>query len=414
VTPPFPRVTVAGVPPGATALSEEARARLAVAELVVGAERHLGLVADAGYSGRVMGVEYKVSEAVAAVAAEPGLRAVFIASGDPNFFGIAALLRAKLPAGEVEVLPAVSSMQAAFAAAGLSWSDARFASLHGRPLRNLAPVLGAPKVGVFTDGANNPAAIARFLIHTGWSGLTMHVAADLGMESERVERGTPESFLAWRGSDMNVVILERHGPDDRPLGPGIDEELFAHPRGRITKATVRAAALGLLGLPREGVLWDVGAGSGSVGIEAALLAPGLTVYAVEKDDEAVEDIRTNRRRFRTAGVEVVHGSAPGALDGLETPHRVFIGGSGGNLDAILSLVAERMARDSINGGVAVVSTVLNETFQQALSWARGQGAQAQYSEISVSHSRTTGAGTRLVAQDPVRLIRIEITEPRAK
>jgi len=401
-----PRIHVIGVAPGCRQLDEQARELLAGAGLVVSAARHLPLVEGAGFTGEVMEVEWRVGEAVARVVADPSLHAVFLASGDPGFFGVAVLLQRKLPPEQVAVLPAVSSMQLAFARAGVSWSDARFASLHGRKIETLAPVLGAPKVGLFTDPTNTPATIAQFLVDAGWDDLEMVVCAELGLEGEKVERGPVRQFTDWAGSALNVVILLRTGDDLRPLGPGLADDRFAHPRGRITKAAVRATALGLLELPRAGVLWDVGAGSGSVSIEATLLCPALRVYAVERDEEAVGHVRENRKRFRAAGLTVVPGAAPAALAGLPDPDRVFIGGSGGALHDILDPIFQRLSP----GGVVVVSTVLAETFAAALEWGRRAAREPEWLEIGVSRSRPTGAGTRRVAENPVTLIKFRKEE----
>lgn len=394
------RICVIGVSPGQKALSAEAALRLARAELVIGSGRLLALAADC--SAEKMTVEGRVAQAVERVASNPGLRAVFLASGDPGFFGIGATLVKKLGADEVEILPAVSSLQAAFAKIGEPWSDARFASLHGRGFDAFLPLLGSPRIGLLTDAENNPAKIAAFLADSGWGGLEMYVCSNIGQEGETVECGKAMEFTGWRGHALNVVLLIDRETDQRPLGPGLPEERFLHPRGRITKSFVRAAALAMLELPRRGVLWDIGAGSGSVGIEASLLSPGLTVHAIERDEEALGHLRENRKAFRAAQVTVVPGGAPEALAGLPSPDRVFIGGSGGRLAEILSIGLDALPQ----GGIIVVSTVLAETFHETLTWAKTNGLTPEWAELQVGKSKPTGAGTRLAAQDPVTLIKL--------
>lgn len=393
------RVLVIGVAPGQTSLSEDLLRQLEAADLLVSAERHIPLAK--GFKGETLPVEGKVSEAVARVVSDKALKAVFLASGDPGFFGIGALLYKKLP-GEVELIPAVTSLQAAFAKLGASWSEARFASLHGKGFENLFPLLGAPAVGLLTDEKNSPSSIASFLVEAGWGDLKMGVCGNLGLAGETVELGPVASFTRWTGPALNVVALFNEKPDERPLGPGIPDEEFIHPRGRITKSFVRAAALAKLSLPRRGVMWDVGAGSGSVGIEAALLSPNLRVYGVEKDDEAFSHAVENRKKFRAASLSLHHGEAPEALAALPDPDRVFIGGSGGQLPEVLDHAFARLSA----GGTIVVSTVLAETFHTSLGWARARNLQADWSELLASHSKPTGSGTRLSAQDPVTLLRI--------
>lgn len=394
-----PRVHLIGVPPGAAALPAEAAEAVADCALLAGAARHLALVP--GFGGERCPVEGRLGELVRRIAEEPERRAAILASGDPGFFGVAGLVLRHVPSDEVRIWPAVSSMQLAFARAGETWSDARFASLHGRPLENLVPLLGAARIGVFTDPANSPARIARFLTDAGWDDLEMVVAEDLGLPGERTRRGSPDAFLAWEGSPLNVVLLLRRGPDPRPLGPGLPEGAFSHARGLITKAEVRCAALGALGLPREGVLWDVGAGSGSVAVEACLLRPGLRAYAVEKSESGIGHVAENRRRFRTAGLVPVHGEAPAALAGLPAPDAVFVGGSGGRLAAILDACWAALH----SGGTLVAAAVLLETLSEVLAWARETGLEPQMTEIRAARSRALGRRHRLEPENPVTLAR---------
>lgn len=396
-----PRVQVIGVEPGARTLPPEALEAVHGCGLLAGARRHLALVP--GFAGEIVALEGNTTRVVERIAADPGLRAALLASGDPGFFGIAALVLRRVPRDQVRIRPAVSSMQLAFARAGETWSDARFASLHGRPIENLAAVLGAPRVGLFTDPGNHPGRIARFLLDAGWGSYEMVVAEDLGLPGERLRRGPPDAFVAWEGSDLNVVLLLRQGPDPRPLGPGLPDEGFSHERGLITKREVRAVALGLLGLPRGGVLWDVGAGSGSVSVEACLLSPGLRAFAVERTPEGIAHIRENRRRFAAAGVVPVGGEAPGALDGLPDPDAVYVGGSGGRLERILDACWGRLRP----GGSLVAAAALLETLSGLLAWARERGLEPEVIQVAAARSRAVAGRTRLAPENPVFLVKVK-------
>ncbi|MBI5017735.1 MAG: precorrin-6y C5,15-methyltransferase (decarboxylating) subunit CbiE [Deltaproteobacteria bacterium] len=403
-----PRVHVIGVPPGATEITADAREAALGARFLVGAARHLALVPDFG--GEVWPVEARVLAAVDRVAADPALTAAFLASGDPGFFGIGATLLRRLPRDQVRLWPAVTSLQLAFARAGEAWSEARFASLHGRPLEALAPLLGASKIGLLTDETHGPAAVARLLLASGWDDIEIVVAEDVGLPSERITRGAPADFMEWTGSALNVVLLLRSGPDPRPLGPGLREEAFSHGRGLITKAEVRTSVLAQLRLPREGVLWDVGAGSGSVAVEACLLAPGLRAYAVEKTAEGQGHLAENRRRFRVAGLVPVAGEAPEALAGLPSPDAVFVGGSGGRLAEVLDACWPQLRP----GGAMVVAAVLVETLAEALAWGRAAGIDPDLTEIRAARSRAVAGKHLMDPQNPVTLIRLpkpaEVTE----
>ncbi len=393
------RVHVIGVPPGAEGLPADVRAAVAGCSLVAGARRHLALVS--GFAGELVALEGRTAEVVDRVAAAPDLAAALLASGDPGFFGLAALVLRRIPRERVRVWPAVSSMQLAFARAGEPWSHARFASLHGRPLENLAPVLGAERIGLFTDPRNDPAAIARFCVDAGWDDYEMVVAEDLGTASERISRAPVTAVREWSGSDLNVVLLVRPGPDPRPAGPGLPDHGFSHDRGLITKREVRAVAQGLLSLPRRGVLWDVGAGSGSVAVEACLGRPGLRAYAVERTDAGLAHIRENRRRFRVAGLVPVAGEAPAVLTGLPDPDAVYVGGTGGRVHPVLDACWTRLRP----GGSLVVAAVLVDTLADAMAWARGRGLTPELTEIAAARSRPVAGRTRMEPLNPVTLVR---------
>ncbi len=393
------RVHVIGIPPGARSLPGDARAAVDGCALVAAARRHQDLVP--GFAGEFVALEGRTAEVVDRIAAAPGLTAAVLASGDPGFYGVAALVLRRIPRERVRVWPAVSSMQLAFARAGESWSHARFASLHGRPLENLAPVLGAERIGVFTDPRNDPAAIARFCMASGWDDYEMIVAEDLGAPSERITRMPVAGAVDWAGSDLNVVLLVRSGPDPRPAGPGLPDHGFAHDRGLITKREVRAVALAVLAPPRNGVLWDVGAGSGSVAVEACLGRPGLRAYAVERTGAGLGHIRENRRRFRVAGLVPVAGEAPAALAGLPDPDAVYVGGTGGRLDAVLDACWTRLRP----GGSLVVAAVLVDTLADTMAWARQRGLGPELTEIAAARSRPVAGRTRLDPMNPVTLVR---------
>jgi precorrin-6Y C5,15-methyltransferase (decarboxylating) len=394
-----PRVHVLGITPGVQVLPSAVREAILGSELLAGSERHLALIPE--FSGEVVHLSAGVGALARRLAGEERLRAAILASGDPGFFGIAATLLRELPRPQVKIWPAVSSMQLAFARAGEPWSDAHFTSVHGRPLESLAHVLGTRSVGVFTDAENSPARIAEFLAEAGWDDLEMIVAEDLGQPTERLTRGPVGQFLGWQGSDLNVVLLLRPDPDPQPLGPGLPEDAFSHSRGLITKAEVRAIALGLLHLPRSGVLWDVGAGSGSVAVEACLAAPGLRVYAVERTEAGIDHIRENRRRFRVAGLIPVHGQAPAALTGLPDPAAVYVGGSGGSLGTILDACRARLGA----GGILLVAAVLVDTLCEATAWGRRANLEPELTQISCARSRRLGDRLRLEPENPVTLVR---------
>jgi len=341
---------------GGEVFGAAARRALAEADVVVGSGRHLAATAVAAGAER-LALTAPLSPLIDTVGAhrQDGRRVVVLASGDPGFFGIVRTLAAQLGGSALDVHPAPSSVALAFARQGWNWDDAVVASAHGRPLEPaLAAVADAPKAAVLTDPANPPEAVGAALLARG-DVRDVVVVSRLGEEDECEVRTDVAGLAAGRFDPLSVVLLA--GPKRGDAGPGEPtvrwgrpEDDFAHRDGMITKAEVRAVALGKLGLGPRGVLWDVGAGSGSVGIEAAALAPGLRVCAIERREADAARIVANAARHGVA-VQVVTGAAPAALADLPDPDRVFVGGGG--LDVLDACLARLRP-----GGVVVATYVL--------------------------------------------------------
>ncbi len=312
---------------------------------------------------------------------------VVLASGDPLFFGIGRTLLHFFGPARIVIRPALSSMQLAFARFKIPWDDAGFLSLHGRETKNLAAsILTHDKVFLFTDRHSSPDRIAGSLLTECGSGINaeyvIHVAENIGMADERLHTGTLSEIAKLCFGPLNVMILMKTKVSPTSMAPcfGLSEDEITHSRGLITKNEVRAASLHALCLPRQGVLWDVGAGSGAVGLEAARLFPELQVFAVEREEEQITNIQKNRKEFQAWNLQVLHGSAPDALAGLPAPDRVFIGGSSGQLRAIIEQAAERLTP----GGRMVVNAVLEKTAQEAPQYLHANGLQVTLSEIKIT------------------------------
>jgi len=312
---------------------------------------------------------------------------VVLASGDPLFFGIGRTLLQFFGPDRIVIHPTLSSMQLAFSRFKIPWDDARFISLHGRETNNLAAtLLTQDKLFLFTDRHSSPDQIAKSLLTECGSGINseylLHIAENLGMDDERLHTGTLAMIAEQTFSPLNVMILMRKKASQSSMVPcfGLSEEEIAHSRGLITKNEVRAASLHALRLPRHGVLWDIGAGSGAVGLEAARLFPDLQVFAVERGEEQVENILKNREQFQAWNLKLHRGSAPDILSALPDPDRVFIGGSGGQLQAIIEHAAKRLNPE----GRIVINAVLEKTAQDAPPLLHAQRLDVTLSEIKVT------------------------------
>jgi len=232
----------------------------------------------------------------------------------------------------------------------------------------------------------------------------MYVCERLGYKDETIIEGSPEEIAVMTFAHPNVVIITQNRNNGQTSEPrlGLRESEIEHSKGLITKDEVRAVTLHKMRLPQRGVFWDIGAGSGSVSIEAARLCPGLKVIAIEKNNDRAETIRANTVQFNTRNVEIVTGGAPDVLGDLPAPDRVFIGGSGGSLGAILSRVNERMT-----SGIVVVNAATIDTLNEAMTSLGGNAFEIEISEVSVSRSKMISGKRHMSALNPVFIVKGE-------
>jgi precorrin-6B C5,15-methyltransferase / cobalt-precorrin-6B C5,C15-methyltransferase len=408
-------VTVVGIgDDGCKGMTSRAMDAVAAAEWLVGGERQLAFFPE--FRGQRLVLKDGIGAAidrVAALAAESNV--CVLGSGDPMFFGIGALVIKKVGAEHVEVIPAPSAVQWAFARAGMKWDDAGFISLHGRPRDGfLTRLRRHAKVALFTDEENSPARLAAHLLAHGQSGWTAWVCENLAGPGERVRRFALPALAAAAAGDidpLNVLLLVRTDARDwrpPPTIPFLHEDEFAKrmpKKGLITKREVRLLSLAALAIRPDSVVWDIGAGSGSVSIEAALLAPEGRVYAIEIDPEGVEICRDNIRAHAVDNVAVIAGRAPEALDGLDTPDAVFVGGSKGSMQEIIEVALQRLRP----GGRLVVNAITLENAGEAYQAFRARGFTPEVTLLQVSRGEPLARYVRLEALNPIQIF--AVTKP---
>jgi precorrin-6Y C5,15-methyltransferase (decarboxylating) len=389
---------------GCKGLTSRAMDAIARARVLVGGERRLAFFPE--FTGERIVIKGGVSQVLDRVAELAGEQTVCVlASGDPMFFGIGARVVAKCGAAHVEVIPQPSSVAWAFARAGIPSDDATILSLHGRSREGLLTRLKRlSKVALFTDDENSPARIAAYLIEHGETGFTAWVGENLAGPGERTRSFTLADLAESRDiGPLNVMILVR----DRPFRPPpaisfLHEDAFAKrmpKKGLITKREVRLLSLAMLGIRPDSVVWDIGAGSGSVAIEAALLAPNGRVYAVEVDPEGVEICRENVRTHAVDNVRIVAGRAPDALADLEAPDAVFVGGSKGSLDEIVDAAWEKLSP----GGRIVVNAITLENAGEAYQAFRRRGVVPEVTLLQVSRAEPLAHYLRYEALNPIQI-----------
>ncbi|MFN8522388.1 MAG: precorrin-6y C5,15-methyltransferase (decarboxylating) subunit CbiE [Chloroflexota bacterium] len=368
------------------------------ADVLCGSQRQLGLFPE--HRGERFVVTADTDALVARLRSDLGTRRVVVlASGDPGFYGIGPILAHRLGAQHVAIHPSPSSISLAFARIGESWADATIISAHGRPLEAaVTRAVAARKLAFFTDELNTPAVISRALLRAGVEDARAWVFERIGSTAERITAAKLSEIEHAQFDPLNVlVVLRDHAPRaDHTFGR--PDDAFEHSAGMITHAEVRAMVLSKLRLRGHGVLWDVGAGSGSVAIEAAELVPDLAAFAVEQSLEQVGYIRSNVARHHLEGrVQIIHGTAPSCLKPLPPPDAVFVGGSGGHLVDVLQECWQRLNA----GGTIVASFATLENVTQMVHWGRANHAWLELIQVAISRGRAVGDLTRLAALNPV-------------
>jgi precorrin-6Y C5,15-methyltransferase (decarboxylating) len=336
---------------GLEGLTPAARQLIEQAELLIGARSTLAL-APGGKAERLE-VGGDLDGILKRIEAAGQRKVVVLASGDPLFYGTARYLCDRLGKDRFEVIPHVSSMQLAFARVKESWDDAYLMNLATQPLdRALEKVRTASKVGLFTSDANSPPVVAKALLERKIDYFTAYVCENLGAPDERVTHAELSEVAAQEFSPLNVMILVRKPSiPDRPSAM-VGKRLFGNPddaflqskpkHGLLTPAEVRAIALAEMDIGPTSTVWDVGAGSGSVAIEAALIAAGGAVYAIEMDPDDYALIASNAERFGAASLTPVLGRAPEAWATLPRPDAIFVGGSGKHISRLVEQAFEQL------------------------------------------------------------------------
>lgn len=379
-------LTVVGIgEDGVAGLGDAAKQRITEAEFVFGGKRHLDLVQSLA-KGKPCQWPTPFDTELRDVLALAGRKVCVLASGDPFFHGVGATLARKVPPEKMHVIAAPSSL--ALAAARLGWAlqDIESVSLHGRPLDLIRPLLnpGTHILALTSDGAA-PKAIAALLTELGFGASRLTVLEALGGPDEKLSSMRADTFAMEKINPLNVLALKIESSRDArilPLTSGLADDLFEHD-GQITKREIRALTLSALAPRRGELLWDIGAGSGSIGIEWMLAHPSLRTIAIEANGERAARIRRNAVACGVPGLTVVEGKAPQALAGLEIPDAIFIGG-GGSDDGVLDAAIDALRP----GGRLVANAVTLE--MEALLIARHTGLGGNLVRLSVSRAALLG------------------------
>jgi precorrin-6Y C5,15-methyltransferase (decarboxylating) len=404
-----PRIHIIGVgDDGTEGLTSAARLLLGQAHCVIGTASILQRL-ELGRRGLAVGPG--LDELVSRVKEHADERLVVLTTGDPLFYGVARFLCAQLGKDRFDVVPHVSTMQLAFARVKESWDDAYLASLATQPLdRVIEKARLAEKVGLFTTDQVTPGQVAAALLKERIDYFTAYVCENLGSPDERVTQGELTDIVAHEFAPLNVMVLVR-----KPLVPDRPTEmtgqrLFGNPdamflqslpkRGLLTSMEIRVIALAEMDLGPASIVWDVGAGSGAVAIEAARLAPQGKVYAIEMDPEDHQLMRENAQRFQLGDVfQPVLGSAPDAWSELPEPDAIFVGGTRRAVGKIVG-----MALDRLKLGGRMVANVSSLDNVLAVRQSLAGNGEVSVRMIQVAHDNDQLDRVTLEGMNPTFLI----------
>lgn len=394
---------------GLDGLSSTAQQLVREADLLIGADRALKAVSPS--KAERLEMPNDLDLVVERIAKSPEQKIVMFAPGDPLFYGTARYLTDRLGKDRFSIVPHVSSMQLAFARVKETWDEAYLTNLASQSLDHVAEkIRTAERVGLFTSEAAPPAAVAKALLDRHIDYFTAYVCENLGSPDERVTQGDIAEIAAGAFGALNVMILVRKpNVPDRPTSM-VGTRLFGNPdeaflqsqpkRGLLTRSEVRAIALAEMDLGPGSIVWDVGAGSGSVAIEAARLASAGKVFAIEMDPEDHGLLIANAERFAVSNLVPVLGQAPEAWEKLPDPNAVFIGGSGRHLSQIVGQAYDRLR----GGGRLIVSVGSIENLHAVQQVLREKSGDASVWMISISRGVQQFERTRFEAMAPIFLI----------
>lgn len=379
-------------------LTLQGLAALRQADLILGARRLLAVLPAGCTENRA--AAYRPDEVAELLQTSGAENAVLVYSGDTGFYSGASSMMEKLEALGVRarVLPGLSSIQLLAAALGRPWQGWNLVSAHGRICDPVAECMQGRPTFFLTGGSEDPATLCAQLAAEGFGDVQGVVGQCLGTPEEKLFRGSVKELAAGRFNSLSVLLVEAAEVLPR-RAPGLPDEAFERGDVPMTKQEVRAAVLAKLAVRPEDILWDVGAGTGSVSVELALAAPRGRVYAVECRPEGCALIKANREKFRTRNLVLVEGLAPAALSDLPAPDAVFIGGSKGSLAAIVDAALDKNPDARI-----CVSAIALETLSAAVAALTAKGRTVQVSQIAVSRAKAVGGLHLMMAQNPIYLI----------
>lgn len=404
------QIILAGIGMGSKELiTAEVRKLIEEADCLIGAERMLACAIklrnseEEGTRGCAEYQEYRTEKIIAYLQEHKEYKQVIILlSGDTGFYSGAKKLKERLTevcSDQIEIYPGISSLSYLASKVGVSWEDAKILSLHGKNMNFVQTIHRHPKTFLLLGGKNAGRYFYETLSEYGLGDVQVHIGRQMSYEEEKILSGKLCEMKAEDFEGLCAVLIENPSYC-KAAGMHLKDEEFIRGKVPMTKSEVRSVSIAELELTEDAIVYDIGAGTGSVSIEIARAGEQIRVYAIEKNSEGVELIDQNRKKFKTDGVRIIEGLAPQALDELETPTHAFIGGSSGNLREILQLLKKK------NPDVRIVINAISlETVSEVMGLV-GEGLlpDAEILQISAARSKILGRYHMMMGQNPVYII----------
>ena len=378
-------------------MTVEAQKACMEADLLIGAGRMLEQIAE---PGKPVFVSYKPQEIYEYVMNHPEYEKIaLLQSGDLGFYSGAKKLMEIFAEEEMEVYPGISSVVYLCDRLHMSWEDVVLVSQHGRYANLIGKIRKNKKVFALLGKGSMVNELCQKLTEYQMDQVVLHVGQDLSYPTEQIRTGFASELRTQSFADLCVVLLENQNPDT-VVTHGMEDEAFLRAKVPMTKSEVRSISLSKLRLAKDSVVYDVGAGTGSISIEAALQAEDGYVYAIEKKEEAVTLMRENQKKFAVDNLEIVEGLAPEALESLPAPTHVFVGGSSGNMKTILELVLKKNPSVRI-----VINCIALETVAESLDCVKTLPVkEVDIAAVSIGKSKEIGKYHMMMGQNPVYVI----------
>lgn len=404
------KITLAGMGMGYATMTREACQACEEAQLLAGAKRMLETLPEEVKRNKAQFITYRGEELAAFLQEHPQYqRVAVLLSGDVGFYSGAKkmleVFRQRQWAQEYDIHLMCGISSASYLASRLQipWEDMKLMSLHGRK-QNLAGILRTyPKVFTLTDGAEGISRLSRELLHYGFGQIEMYIGRQLGGTEEEILAGRPEDFTVCEKDGLYAAILVNPQAEHACVTHGMKDEAFIRGSVPMTKEEIRSISISKLQLWRNSVVYDIGAGTGSISVECSRMVPEGTVYAIEKKPEAAALLEENKYASQTGNLQIVRGTAPEILEGLPVPTHAFIGGSSGKLEEIMEVLWNR------NPDVRVViNAIALETLSEIVSLVKKYKFRHQeIVQVSVSKAKEIGNYQMMTGQNPVYIVALQ-------